>query len=250
MSACARRRTYDCAAARLMLQRLAIVLPTVAGALSAGGFFAIQRYTSHMTGFMSSASSALAEDSLPLVLVGLAAIIAFVGGAATASVMMQIGRRRHLQGRYAVPLLLEACLVTTFGAMGALADMRSSQVVATMTLLLLSFAMGLQNAVLRRIGHVAIRTTNMTGIVTDLGISLARLFDRVDVSNRTEVANALASRGAIRAYSRVLAMFFTGGLIGGSAFQSMGYCASAPIAMALLAVALPFVLADRRNRAI
>ncbi len=43
------------------------------------------------------------------------------------------------------------------------------------TVMLLCFIMGLQNAVITKLSHAEIRTTHVTGVVTDIGIELGKL---------------------------------------------------------------------------
>ena len=43
------------------------------------------------------------------------------------------------------------------------------------TVLLLSFIMGLQNAAVTKMSAAQIRTTHMTGVITDLGIELGKM---------------------------------------------------------------------------
>ena len=52
---------------RLANRRLGLLLAFVAGAINAGGFLAIQRYTSHMTGIVSGVAGATnnAKSSTP-----------------------------------------------------------------------------------------------------------------------------------------------------------------------------------------
>ena len=61
--------------------RLGLVLSLVAGATNAGGFLAVGRYTSHMTGIVSSIADDLVLGQVGLVLAGIISLAAFVLGA-------------------------------------------------------------------------------------------------------------------------------------------------------------------------
>jgi uncharacterized membrane protein YoaK (UPF0700 family) len=86
-------------------RHLGYALAGVAGAMNAGGFLAVQQYTSHMTGIVSSAADNLALGAFDLVLDALGAIVSFLLGAATTALLVNYGRRRALASEYALPLL-------------------------------------------------------------------------------------------------------------------------------------------------
>ncbi|TXQ07244.1 DUF1275 domain-containing protein, partial [Escherichia coli] len=129
-------------------------------------------YTSHMTGLTAMLADSLALGALDVALLCLTGLIAFVAGAATCALVFNWARRRGLRSRYAVVLLLEAVLALVIGfvAHEFTADGRSWALIA-----LLGFTMGLQNAVITKISGAQIRTTHVTGMVTDIGIELGKL---------------------------------------------------------------------------
>ena len=71
---------------------LATLLAGVAGAVNAGGFFAIGKYTSHMTGYLSQVADNIADGHFAIAVAALSAIIAFVVGATLSSLLVKIGR--------------------------------------------------------------------------------------------------------------------------------------------------------------
>ena len=151
--------------------RLGLVLTFVAGATNAGGFLAVGRYTSHMTGIVSSMADDLVLGNITLVLAGVICLLAFMAGAMCTAVLVNWGLRRHLRSSYSLPLLLESGALLVFGLFGA-AIAAWSQLWVPVTVVLLCFIMGLQNAVITKISKAEIRTTHITGLVTDLGIEL------------------------------------------------------------------------------
>src|SRR5260221_10443608 len=62
--------------------RLARYLAFVAGATNAGGFLAVQQYTSHMSGIVSAMADNLALRNIGLVLAGLGPLLSFLAAAA------------------------------------------------------------------------------------------------------------------------------------------------------------------------
>ena len=202
-------------------RHLGFALAGVAGAMNAGGFLAVHKYTSHMTGVVSSAADSLALGAGDLVLDALGAIVSFLLGAASTALLVNYGRRRKLTSEYALPLMFEAVLLLAFGVLGArLSSVRGLFVPATV--MLLCFTMGLQNALITKISRAEIRTTHVTGIVTDLGIELGRALSGANVS-----ATKLRLLGGL------LLAFATGGFVGALAFQAVGYAATLPLAIFL-----------------
>jgi ferredoxin len=98
---------------------LGLLLAFNAGAINAGGFLVVGLYTSHMTGFVSVVADNLVLGQLTLVLGALGALLFFLAGAATTAVLVNWARQRQLSSGFALPLLLEAGLLLTFGLVGA-----------------------------------------------------------------------------------------------------------------------------------
>ena len=227
-------------------RQLGALLAFMAGAVNAGGFLAVQRYTSHMTGVVSSIADDLVLGQGLLVLAGVGALLAFVAGAAVTAILINWARRRQMQGEYALSLLLEAALLLVFGLLGANLN-ELIEVFMPTTVLLLCFIMGLQNAIVTKISQAEIRTTHMTGVITDLGIELGRLlyWNRSHAHGGEPVR---ANRDRLRILSLILGLFFAGGLAGAWAFKTVGYGAVLPLAAVLAVVALPPLLGDVRER--
>ena len=223
--------------------RLGITLCFVAGASNAGGFLAVGQYTSHMSGIVSSVADNLVLGQLQLALAGIAAVLAFVLGAMTTAWMVNWGLRRNLQSAYGRPLLLEAFLLLVFGLFGTGINFFAS-LFAPLTVLLLCFIMGLQNAVITKISHAEIRTTHITGLVTDLGIELGKLFY---INRLTRDTLVVANRQRLGIHLWLIASFFIGGLSGAIGFKSLGYYATIPLSVLLVLLVLRPVLTDARN---
>jgi uncharacterized membrane protein YoaK (UPF0700 family) len=146
--------------------QLGHVLAFVAGATNAGGFLAVQQYTSHMTGIVSAMADHIALGAYGLALTGVGALISFLFGAACSAVLVNYSRRHYMHSEYAFPLLIEAGLLLCFGLLSSKLTTISS-IFFSVTVVLLSFIMGLQNAVITKLSNAEIRTTHITGIITD-----------------------------------------------------------------------------------
>ena len=226
-------------------RQLGSLLAFNAGAINAGGFLLINMYASHMTGFASMLSDNLVLGNMKLVLAATGALLAFTAGAAFTALMVNWSRQNWSRSEYALPLLVEALLLLLFGLMGATLSQHAPFTVP-LTLLVLAFTMGLQNALVSKISSSQIRTTHMTGVITDLGIELGKLF----YWNRTQSppeSRVLANRIKLRLLSLLLGMFVLGGLIGALGFKYVGFIWVVPLAMGLLTLALPPLLLDWRR---
>lgn len=219
--------------------QLGLVLAGVAGALNAGGFLAVQEYTSHMTGVVSSMADALALGQVMAAVDWLTSLLAFVAGAATSAILINWGRRRGARQVYALPLLLEAALLLVFGLMGASHHVIGMSMGTTVALL--CFVMGLQNAMVTKVSHAEIRTTHVTGLVTDIGIELGKLlyWNGTDTAPERRVR---VNSDRLKVHSSLVCAFFAGGLIGALGFKHVGYVATVPLALLLALMASPHFL--------
>lgn len=225
--------------------RLGAGLAFVAGATNAGAFLAVGQYTSHMTGLLSSMADAIALRHWEIAAVSFGALLAFLAGAATTAIIVNAGRRRGLSSAFALPLLLEAVLLLAFGAFGASLTAAHALLLPA-TVILLCFTMGLQNAVITKISQAEIRTTHVTGMVTDLGIELGKLM-YLNSGKAERGAPVRADRQRLGLLSLLLLAFLAGGLLGALSFQRFGYIATVPLAALLGLLAIVPTLDDIRE---
>jgi uncharacterized membrane protein YoaK (UPF0700 family) len=222
-------------------RHLARYLAFVAGAANAGGFLAVRQYTSHMSGIVAAMADNFALRRMALVLNGLGAVVAFLLGAVFSTLLIRWARARALESEYALPLIVEAALLILFGFIGH--TFAGGRVLGTV--MLLCFTMGLQNAMITKLSNAVIRTTHVTGMVTDIGIALGRIaFARSTGSNET-IAPELVS---LRLLSSLIALFFFGGVVGALGFKHVGFLFTLPLSALLLLLAAMPVLDDVRRR--
>lgn len=224
--------------------RLAVLLSFVAGATNAGGFLAVGLYTSHVTGLFSSIADNLILGNILLTLGAVTAVTAFLLGAMTTAMLINWGLRINLQSAYCLPLLLEAFMLLVFGVFGA--SIKSvSILLAPVTVVILSYIMGLQNALITKISKSEFRSTHLTGVVTDLGIELGKL---VYVNDASISPKVLANRPKLMALVWLLCSFMLGGLVGALAFKYLGYTMTLALALMVIAPTTAPVLADTKRR--
>lgn len=212
-------------------RQLAQLLALVAGILNSVGFVAVALYTSHMTGLTAMLADALILDQPRIIVMAGIAIVAFVIGAMTCAIVFNWGRRREHQGRYATVLLIEGGAMLAFGALVHDVTWVHRDL---LSIAVLCFTMGLQNAIITKISKAQIRTTHITGMVTDIGIELGKLLYR----------NRLAGADPVRAdldklwlLTSLVGLFFIGGVLGAAGYLAFGFYVLVPLACVLLIVA-------------
>lgn len=219
-------------------RHLARYLAFIAGAANAGGLLAVGQYTSHMSGIISAMADNFAIGSVQLVLSGLVAVMSFLSGALLTTLLVRWARARELESEYALPLLLEAGLLVVFGTTGRVFAGGH----ALDTVVLLCFTMGLQNAIITKISDAVIRTTHLTGMVTDIGIALGRIASTLTQRNK-EIASE-SEMAKLRLLSSLVGLFFVGGLTGAVGFKHVGFFFTLPLALMLVLLSVMPVIDD------
>lgn len=216
---------------------LALALAFVAGGINAGGFLAIGQYTSHMTGILSAVSDNVALGQSRLVGAGVVAVLSFTTGAAVSAILINWGRRNARTRQYAYPLAIEAVLLLGFGVIGGAS--RQTPEFLSIAPPLLCFIMGLQNATITKLSGSRMRTTHVTGIVTDIGIELGKLAYWHRDHRKSEALRVTADIRKLGMLSSILGMFVLGGITGALGFGHIGYSFSVPLALLLLGISVP-----------
>lgn len=158
--------------------RLAITLAWIAGYTNIIAILTCDTVISHVSGTASGLGRDIAERKWALAAFSLFLLGTFFAGAMLSGFMTEYARRLGRQSIYVAPMLAEALLLGLF-AVGV--ELHAEHVLAPTSeryLLtgLASAAMGLQNATITRISGGVVRTTHVTGVVTDLGLEAARFF--------------------------------------------------------------------------
>ena len=225
-------------------RQLAWAMAFVAGAVNAGGFLAVGHYTSHMTGVVSSMADELAAGDLETVLAALAMMLSFLGGAFVCTLLISWGQRQRMRSRYALTLVVESVLMLVFGFMGSRLQ-QEVRFTLPLTVMVLCFIMGMHNAVTSIISGAAVRTTHLTGTVTDIGVELGRLsyFNKRKKHGRERI---VANRQKLQLLLLILAAFVAGGVTGALGFRHIGFKVTVPLAAFLCFLAARPLLLELR----
>lgn len=225
-------------------RRLAYHLAWIAGVLNSVGFVAVGFYTSHMTGITASIADQLVLGGWMLVGLGIVAVAFFLMGAMACALQFNWARRRPQwhDRRFALVLLAEAVLVLLIGG---LADSVSAQWREWALVAALGFVMGQQNALITKVSDATIRTTHITGMVTDIGIELGKAV----YANRLPDADPVrADLAKLRMHSILVGQFFLGGVMGALGYLALGFVVLLVPAALLLVMTLPVMAAHREVR--
>ncbi|WP_298444089.1 YoaK family protein [uncultured Ferrimonas sp.] len=142
----------------------ALMLALQAGVINAIGLLGLEHQAvSHISGSVTRLGVAMAQGQATLVLHLAGVLLSFGAGAMLSGLVLTSGFVK-LGRFYDLLLLLEALLLTA--ALWLLQDG------AFAGLYLASMACGLQNAMVTRYSGAIVRTTHLTGVVTDLGMML------------------------------------------------------------------------------
>ncbi len=225
---------------------LGLVLSSIAGALNAGGFLAIGQYTSHMTGIISTAADDLILMHYVPALAALLMLTAFIAGAATTAFWVNYIKRNSHPLHFAPILFLEALLLLVFGVVGG-GLLKHEVVTVSFTTVLLCYMMGLQNALITKISHAEIRTTHVTGLVTDIGIELGKLFYWNYDESKGEDLQIKANRHKLRLHCALVLAFFVGGVAGAAGFKYLGFISTVPLALVLIVLAVAPLIDQKKH---
>lgn len=154
--------------------RLAAYLAWIAGFVNSGGFILIGTFTSHVTGSVGRASTDLAVGDLGAAFFALLLVFSFFFGSFGASLTIE-GSSERTPEAYGIALLLQGLLLAAFVFIAGLSRATHPRVLDAQAAILCA-AMGMQNSLVTRLSGAVVRTTHLTGVVTDLGIEAARWY--------------------------------------------------------------------------
>ncbi|UJF18413.1 DUF1275 domain-containing protein [Vibrio sp. SS-MA-C1-2] len=194
-----------------------VLLAFTAGFINSVALLSFQHHTvSHVTGSITQAMSSIVKpghlvNSHVLSIVGM-----FFLGAATSGLIIR-NKVLYLDHRYSIALYLEAFIL--FGATYCFyKGLVSGEMLA-------SFACGLQNAMLATYSGSILRTTHLTGIISDLGTALGQWLSRKEVKSN-QVAMQLF----------ILVAFSVGALLASELLTIYG-----PLVMLIPAILVSFI---------
>ncbi|CAA9224353.1 MAG: hypothetical protein AVDCRST_MAG56-620 [uncultured Cytophagales bacterium] len=179
-------------------------LAFVAGMVNVVGLLSFQQQAiTHLTGSTSLLAVAVTSLDGWAVLHFMGILGAFLAGTALSGLLIGGNATLRLRRRYGVGLLVESGLL--LAAMPLLQEGNLGGIYLT------GCASGLQNGMGSIYSSGLVRTTHLTGILTDLGLFLGHALRRVPVDPRR-----------VRLCLLLISGFFAGGIAGTAAFSQLG----------------------------
>jgi uncharacterized membrane protein YoaK (UPF0700 family) len=179
-----------------------MLLTAVAGWVNAVAVASAYHAVTHMTGTVHSVSLEFSRGNTEVALRAAAVVLFFFLGATLSGVIIR-QPTLHAGQRYGVALMVEGALLA-----GAWVGLRSGSVAGEV---LSAVACGLQNAMATSYSGAVVRTTHMTGVVTDLGINIGHWLARQPVE-----------WFRVRLHLTLLLGFATGGAVGALVHAQLG----------------------------
>jgi len=163
--------------------RLAISLSWVAGYTNAITLIHCGVMTSHMTGNVTHVGEHLAKLNVLDTGFMLFLVALFLVGSVISGLAIQLSQRKHRRSIYIAPIAIQAGLLAALSILFSwhasqlhIDNYQMSSAMLYWTSGLACVAMGLQNATITSISGAAVRTTHLTGVVTDIGTSAVNLW--------------------------------------------------------------------------
>jgi uncharacterized membrane protein YoaK (UPF0700 family) len=225
--------------------RLAAFLSFTAGMVNICGVLEIGVLTTNVTGHFAYFAENVNERDLNFGLNFLLYILSFLAGSFVSGLLSESTLAKSFQGPHKPAMFLEILLLVTIGVFGDSALRSGVNGIWLASVML--FAMGLQNALVTVISSAVVRTTHLTGLFTDLGIELSKLFYYKKQEEQIPLKRSIGLRLGI------IAFFFLGCITGDMFFSLLRFRVLL-IAVASLIMALRFdnfrinVYKIRKNR--
>ncbi|PWJ43897.1 YoaK family protein [Sediminitomix flava] len=181
---------------------MAAILSGIAGLVGITGFLAFGILPTNVTGHVADFSVNFAQNFVANSVLWIAA---FYSGAFFCSWYLDFKFPEKKHFPYVFPIFIEMLLLIFVGF--AHTKQLEMGIPDSFFASILLFAMGLQNALVTKISGAVVRTTHMTGLLTDLAIETSRLF------NHKSNLDEKTSRSILLRLT-ILFCFIIGGVIG------------------------------------
>ncbi len=150
-------------------------LAFIAGFVNSGGFLMIGSFTSHVTGSVGRISTDVARGDPGAALLAVLLVVMFFAGAFGATLIIEGHQPGKVSRAYATALAAEGGVLALFIFVAGLSQATHPRLLDAEAALL-CVAMGMQNSLVTRLSGSVVRTTHLTGVMTDLAIEAARWY--------------------------------------------------------------------------
>ncbi len=191
------------------------------GLLNIGGYLAVHRFVSHVTGFATLFGHEAVTNSWRAAFGMLLGPLFYLLGTMDSAWLIERKRLKNLRPLYSfvfIQMIIILLLITILGYLGFFGIFMESFNYGRdyILLFLLAFTCGLQNAVISSASGAVIRTTHLTGPTTDLGIGLVKLWTERKKHNHELVIASWLRIG-------IIFSFIMGSFVGAFSFKSFEF---------------------------
>ncbi|ECF8076552.1 DUF1275 domain-containing protein [Salmonella enterica] len=216
---------------------MALWLATTAGLLNSTALVAFGLFPAHMTGNTSWLSSEVSgTDTRDIFFFG-SVLISFLSGSVVTRITAIWGRIRKYRTVFCQILLMEGLLLTSISLYEIFEHSLSSN---RTVILILCFLMGIHNSVSTQLSNGRVRTTHLTGTLTDTGITFATLF--AAMLRRDCSGDNLILRNQLVTQLIIIFSFLSGGIAGIILFKWSGFKSVACVGLILTGVAASSII--------
>ena len=191
--------------------KLASALSFVAGIVNIAGVLSVKVLTTNITGHFAFFSEEILLKKTQSAFVYLLFILFFLIGSFISSLIIEFLSNRKKMRPHLIPIVIEIVLLSFVG----LSESREIKPTISPNIIadILLFAMGMQNSLVTRVSQSVVRTTHLTGLFTDLGIELSKIFFIRKEPKYHYLRKSIFLKLAI------IASFFCGCIIGGFLYK-------------------------------
>lgn len=194
-----------------------------AGLINIGGFMAVHRFVSHVTGFATFFGYEINQADNSHAFGMLAVPLFFLLGCMISGQLVDIRLKLHKRPKYYITfglIFFLLCIVFGLGMMGYFGNFGEPLEISRdyTLLILLCLICGIQNGTITTVSKSVIRTTHLTGVTTDLGLGIIRFLNRHKLKG--EIGNEVEAN-LMRA--GIIFFFGFGSVFGGFVFNKLGY---------------------------
>lgn len=209
---------------------LASSTASVAGMTNVVGVIAFLSFVSNITGHVATLAGKITEQDLGEVYTVLYWLFMFFFGAFSSNFIVKSLDYKSAYFAHSTPIVLEIIILLGVAIYGK--DVDNSSVIQREAVTgAVLFCMGLQNGLVSRISGGLIKSSHLTGLITDLAGELSDLL-------HPNVKNTRALKDKIYIRLTILAFFLIGGLLGGYLFNLIGMATFYVIPFILLTILL------------
>lgn len=188
--------------------KLGVLTAFTAGMVNVASLVLFFSFTSNITGHFAILAEEISNGKWFQVLVVFFWILLYFAGSFLSNLIVIHGNKKNAYLTHSIPLILEIICFVSVGLYGHFLYAETLAETEVLVAVLL-FSMGLQNGLTASISNFAVKTTHLTGLVTDLAIHISML-------SKPKFRRSVAVKDKIRLLSSIAGAYLAGGIVAGS----------------------------------